>query len=307
MPDPDRAFRALIGFAVLAVLILAGGSIRLLLAGAQPTGTSHSATDITCLFLPTTKDAGTHLLSYLLLGVVLIGSTMGIRAVIAQSRKNGLFSRLGHLKMDQSWSRLDQLATRLGMASSVVLVHSTQPKAFCYGLLRPRICVTTALVERLTESELEAVLLHEKYHLEKHDPLKVAIGRIVTTSLFFLPVVKSLYDRYLIAKEIAADEKAIREQGQRRSLASALDKLLALNGTGYSNLVEEAEGVGLMNHRIDFLLGSKPSAWDRLPPLAMATSVVVLALGMVALIAPVEALRGLALFGLGSQTWCHAA
>lgn len=308
MPDPDRAFRALLSVAALAVTVLIGGSVRLLLAGAEHLGPVSGGPDVWCLLVPTTGDAGTHLLSYLFLAPMILGALIGLRSVISQQRKGNLLGTcLTPQETGESWSKLSRSAAKLRVASRVTLVRSTDLRAFCFGLLQPRIWVTTALAECLTEPELEAVLLHEKYHLEKLDPLKVAVGKIAASSLFFLPIVKSFYARYLIAKELAADEAAVREQGQRRSLASALDKLLVLNGAVPSNLLREAEGVGLINHRIDSLLGEASVSWGGPSSSAVAVSLLVLALGMIPLIAPVSALHGLALFGLGSQGLCHLA
>lgn len=306
MADPDRAFRALLGIAALAVFVLFGGVVRLLLAAGAPVGTAPNGMDFWCLLVPTEKDLGTHILSYLFLAAVSLGSLVGISSVIAQVRKTRrLTTDLQPHVEGQSWSEVARAATRLGLSSQVILTRSNDPRAFCYGLMHPRICVTTALTECLNQPELEAVLLHEKYHLEKRDPLKVAVGKVVVTSLFFLPIVKSFYAKYLFAKELAADEEVVRKQGQRRNLASALAKLITLKGTATADLMRESGGVGLINHRIDSLLGEKPTSWGRPSSSAIAASFFVLALGILSLVAPIEALRGLALFGIGGQGQCH--
>ena len=87
--------------------------------------------------------------------------------------------------------------------------------------------VSDGLVELLTDAELEALLLHEREHLRQRDPLKLFLGKLLTASVFFLPVVAALYRRYLVEKELAADRAAILEHGSSESLAAALLKLLA--------------------------------------------------------------------------------
>ena len=42
------------------------------------------------------------------------------------------------------------------------------------GSLIPRICLSTGLMALMSEAELEAVLLHERYHLRSRDPLNEA-------------------------------------------------------------------------------------------------------------------------------------
>src|SRR3989442_1103252 len=54
-------------------------------------------------------------------------------------------------------------ATELAGHSVMVFTHA-RPQAFCAGLLRPRICVSTAALERLSRVELGAVIVHEAHH-----------------------------------------------------------------------------------------------------------------------------------------------
>lgn len=258
--------------------------------------------------MPTAKDAAPHLLTYLLLAPAILGSLAGIRSAIGQARGSGLFGvHLQACRRGREWLKLRRSALELRIASRVVLVRSDDPCAFCYGLLRPRIGVTTALVRRLTGLELEAVLLHEKHHLEQRDPLKVAVGRVVVSSLFFLPVLKGLFDRYLLAKELAADDHAVRGQGGRRALASALEKLLTLEGSGSPGLLRGVAGVGLINHRIDHLLGERVGSGGEPTLPAITASLLLLALGLVLLVAPPVALHALGLSGFGNHGWCHVA
>ncbi len=308
MPSPNRAFWSFLAVAALGVLLLGGGIVRILLTGAGPAGADADGVNVWCLLVPTAKDAAPHLLTYLFLAPAILGSLAGLGSAIGQGRRSSLFgSRLRAHQTDRDWPKVSRSATKLGIASRVVLVSSADPYAFCYGLLRPRICVTTALVRRLTQLELEAVLLHERYHLEQRDPLKVAVGRVVITGLFFLPVLKGLFDRYLLAKELAADDQAVRGQGGRRSLASALEKLLNLDGSASPDLMRGAAGVGLINHRIDHLLGDGTGSWGEPTLPAVGASLLVLALGTVLLVAPPVALHTLGLSDFGSHGWCHVA
>jgi hypothetical protein len=107
----------------------------------------------------------------------------------------------------------------------VVVVNDNTPFAFCYGLLRPRICYSTGLRQLLTNEELQAVLLHEELHARRHDPLKVFIARVLAAMFFFLPVCRDLRDRYLVWLEVRADQEVIRQLGIA-TLAQALVKLL---------------------------------------------------------------------------------
>jgi Zn-dependent protease with chaperone function len=146
------------------------------------------------------------------------------------------------------------VATRLGLAGRLDLVDLAVPVAFCYGYLRPRVLVSTGLVELLPPRELEALLLHEREHLRQRDPLKVAAGKLLAASTFFVPLLTALYRRFLVEKELAADRAAIREQAGAASLSAALLRLLEQQAPG-----SPAFGAGssdALEARLDALLGS---------------------------------------------------
>lgn len=123
--------------------------------------------------------------------------------------------------------RLSQMAAELGLTGKVQLLADNRLYSFCVGLLTPRICLTTELFSRLEDDELRALLLHERHHLHSRDPLKVLVSRIMAGALFFLPLVQSLRDRYLIAKEIAADDAALQATEGELPLVNAMLKVLA--------------------------------------------------------------------------------
>jgi Zn-dependent protease with chaperone function len=64
----------------------------------------------------------------------------------------------------------------------LVVVPEGDPVAYCLGLLRPRVVVSSGLLERLDCPSLKAVLEHEASHRRRRDPLRQAIlGSIVAT------------------------------------------------------------------------------------------------------------------------------
>ena len=132
-----------------------------------------------------------------------------------------------------------------------VFAHG-DPHAFCVGLLRPRIYVSSAAVELLREDELTAVLSHEAEHARRRDPLRLLLARALAEGLFFLPVVRRLSERYAALAEIAADEAAASRPSGRAALASAL---LAFDAH------PSPAAVGIAPERVDHLLGRRP-CWD---------------------------------------------
>lgn len=121
---------------------------------------------------------------------------------------------------------LSGLAARHGLVSRVVYTRDDAPYAFTFGLLRPRVVVSQGIRASLDRKEMEAVLLHEKYHLSHYDPLKVCLGRAMARSLFLIPLAGFLWRGYIQAKELAADRQAIGQMGDDLGLSCALWKLI---------------------------------------------------------------------------------
>ncbi|MDQ6812031.1 MAG: M56 family metallopeptidase, partial [Actinomycetota bacterium] len=148
-----------------------------------------------------------------------------------------------------------------------------QPRAFCAGLLRPRIYLSRQAARSLSAEQLTAVIAHEQHHVRRRDPLRLLVARAAGDAFFFLPLLKRLAERYAELAELAADEAAVRIGGTPQPLASAL---LAFEAQPGSPLV------GIAPERVDHLLG-QPPRWHVPMALLLGTLVVlaaVLALGL---------------------------
>lgn len=185
---------------------------------------------------------------------------------------------------------LRALAARAGIAD-LALAPTRLPAAFCFGSLRPRVVITNGLLERLAPEELAAVLWHESHHVCHNVPLKCLVGRLVSRTFFWVPLLRGLLERYLLLKELAADRLAIERAGLP-ALAAALSEV-ALAGKSPVSVI----GLGdFAAARIDRLF----DATAPLPPLvrgrqAIASGVALASVGLLLLRPPV------ADFGDGSR------
>lgn len=123
-----------------------------------------------------------------------------------------------------------RLASRLhglDLRERVSFLATPVPAAFCYRLVRPRVAVTAGLVERLDDQELTAVLLHERHHLRRHDPLRYLLLRALAAGLFMVPLAAAVRHAIETRIELAADRAALAEV-PRGALAGALVAALAV-------------------------------------------------------------------------------
>jgi len=114
----------------------------------------------------------------------------------------------------------------VGVSGVLDLIDAPTPVAFVHGWFKPRICISTGLVERLTLRELEAVLFHEQWHLQRRDPIRLLAVRTISAAFAIVPPIHTVARHYALATEIAADRHAVEAMGSQRWLASALMKLM---------------------------------------------------------------------------------
>ncbi len=142
--------------------------------------------------------------------------------------------------------------------------------AFCYGFLRPRVAVTAGLLARLDDTELIAVLAHERHHLRRRDPARYLGLHALAAAAFMFPVAPAIRRRLETRLELAADRSALAIV-PRGALAGALLAVLA----GGEATVIGAARLSATEARIAHLAGNPdlPS----IPNRASMTSVALLA------------------------------
>jgi len=128
----------------------------------------------------------------------------------------------GHLTAPSP--RLAAAARRAGIGGRLVVLGAAAPFALTYGVLRPRVLLTTGLAATLSGAELAAVLSHEREHLRSRDPLKNVLARAIPARHFYLPALARLRERFTAGRELAADRAALASHGTG-PLADALLKV----------------------------------------------------------------------------------
>lgn len=93
--------------------------------------------------------------------------------------------------------------------------------AFCAGLLRPCVVVSSSLVTSLDRAPLTAVLAHEAAHARRRDPLRQLLCHALARGLWVVPAARRGAEHLRLRFELAADRAAARHAG-RRALAEAL-------------------------------------------------------------------------------------
>jgi BlaR1 peptidase M56 len=188
-----------------------------------------------------------------------MGAAVTARALTGAAREvraSRRFHRLLYREQPRAWR-------------GAMLIADAQARAFCAGLVRPRVYVSTGAVALLDEAALSAVLAHEGHHARRRDPLRLAVGRVLAHALFFLPKLGDLVERQQALAELSADESAVSgTDADRSALARAM--------LSFSDASPGDDGGGIDPVRVDYLLGDPPS-W-RFPALLCLAAISILVL-----------------------------
>ena len=104
------------------------------------------------------------------------------------------------------------------------VVPSGQVAAWCGGLRRPQVVVTTGLLDLLSPAEQQAALAHEAAHVRLGHPPILLFGGVIGRSYRWLPPARLAWDRLRRDLEAAADDQAAAAAGTG-PLLSALAKV----------------------------------------------------------------------------------
>jgi bla regulator protein BlaR1 len=102
-----------------------------------------------------------------------------------------------------------------------------------WRIWRPVIVLPEGIVNRLTDAELEVVLMHELAHVRRRDNLFGAAQLLIGALAWFHPLVWLIDRRLLAEREMACDEEVLRRGGDPAHYTSGLLKIVQF-GLGWS-------------------------------------------------------------------------
>jgi len=161
--------------------------------------------------------------------------------------------------------RIDRLAERIGLPSTVRLMESQQvatPVAF--GTFSPTLVLPPGFTDDFDTTPQEAMLAHELAHLAARDSAWHLLARLLCAALWWHPAAWLLRRRLQIASEAAADEASLLVPDGPRRLADCLVEMgrrlarprpaawLQVTGDGYRSD---------LGKRVVRLLGLEGTAW----------------------------------------------
>ncbi len=175
----------------------------------------------------TFSSSGTHFIGLMLVAltflvaVIFCGKTLFSLLKTQKKIKNLLACKSNTIP-----NKLQNVLEKVGLGGNKVVVIQKQSKyAFSYGVRSQKMVLSEGLIRKLTSKQLEAVVLHELYHLENKHSFLLIFSEIISSTLFFLPLVKEINKKMKVVFEKQADAFTAFIQGDSIHLNKALLKV----------------------------------------------------------------------------------
>jgi bla regulator protein blaR1 len=137
---------------------------------------------------------------------------------------------IGSLAIAISWSRRWQQihsaarkASRLAHAAEVpVLSSSSLLEPGVFGIMQPVLLLPEGITDRLTQSQLNAIIAHEMCHVRRRDNLTFAMHMMVETLFWFHPMVWWIRMQLIEERERACDESVLQSGSEAEVYAEGI-------------------------------------------------------------------------------------
>lgn len=179
---------------------------------------------------------------------------------------------------------LKRLRSRLLLKQDVdIVVSSKVTEAGLWGIRKPTVLLPEGAASRLSDEELQAVMLHELLHVERRDNLAVILQKAIMALLWFYPLAWLIDRKLFEERERACDEDVLRLRQSPETYVSGILKVARVcveqRLAGTSSI-----GGASLKRRMKHLLSAEP-------PRRLATPERAVIIGLVA---------GLTVFSLGA-------
>ncbi|GAA3400281.1 M56 family metallopeptidase [Paenibacillus hodogayensis] len=166
----------------------------------------------------------TYIVFDMIIGYTLVRVVWRIVAQAYLSRKWHKLLRSN--QHDALTKRLNETYRSLG--TEIMVVRDGAFVALAIGIWKPKIVVSTGVLDMFSDDEIEAILLHEWHHCRNRDNVKMFLMTLLTEAFGYWPIMKPIFRYYQTWTELLADRFAIRRMGTELHLAGVLLKVSKL-------------------------------------------------------------------------------
>lgn len=192
------------------------------------------------------------------------------------------YSKLYNLKhrntrpLPENWQRKAMaFKTRIGLSGKVRILQSSKISVpAVVGLFRPVILLPLAMLGSLSTEQVEAILMHELYHLRRNDQYINLLQNVLEILFFFHPATWWISRRIREEREKCVDEWVVRNTAKPLIYAKALMTLEENRSTTLQPVVAATQSKTLLLIRIKNIMTMKTRSFN--PGQKLAALVVIL-------------------------------
>jgi beta-lactamase regulating signal transducer with metallopeptidase domain len=133
------------------------------------------------------------------------------------------------------WRNLSEIKGVRRQTQLLVSSHIAAPMSL--GFLNPAILIPRALLDTLSDSELEHIVLHELGHLRRRDDWTNLAQKLIEALLPIQPAVYWIGHQMSIEREMACDDWVIASTGTAASYAASLTKVAELSEWAHTGIL----------------------------------------------------------------------
>jgi len=117
---------------------------------------------------------------------------------------------------------------RAGVRHATIAISAGNAGPQTIGILRPRLLLSRAFADQVSESDLDAVLAHELAHMRRQDFAKNLLYTAISLPLGFHPITHLVRQRITATREMVCDALAAEASPSAESYARSLLRLAAM-------------------------------------------------------------------------------
>ena len=233
---------------------------------ALPNGSSQT---LEVLYIPATQTILTRITDAMNASVPVLAWLWCAGLVVMGTRFGGSFSYLRTLRAQENiaavppvWKQeLKRLSGALGLRCDVAIAASARISSpIALGSISPIILVPVGLLSGMSAAQIEAILVHELYHIKRRDYFINICQALVEVLLFYHPAIWHINNIIRQERENCCDDQTVAYCGDAIAYARALTQIQEIKSFAKPTLAMSATGpnAGNFTNRIKRLFHIYP-------------------------------------------------
>jgi beta-lactamase regulating signal transducer with metallopeptidase domain len=259
---------------ILSVLATAGTAVhewQSNIIGEGISVVSHRTADnIETIYITAKQTVSSKIVDILDASVPMLAWLWCAGLVVMGARFGGSFFYLRRLRAQENiaaispvWQQeLKRLSCLVDLRSEVAIATSSRISSpLTMGSISPIILIPSGLLSGLSTAQIEAILVHELYHIKRHDYLINICQALVEVLLFYHPAIWHINKIIREERENCCDDQTVSFCGDAMAYARALTQLQEINTSTKPTLAMSATGphAGNFSNRIKRLFNIYPN------------------------------------------------